>query len=505
MNSAELSILTNIIGAVESGGQVYGNRNYSAYAGAYANSSIEYTCTLGWAQNYGYEAMKLCQIIFNRNPQEFRSADTADIESMLNVDWVAMKWNPNASQKRALIAIISTNTGKKCQDELFEELMTQYTKKALEYDPTMSVQAQMMWCEICHLGGYSPTKRIFDRAKRPFTEDTIFESLIQDQKDTKSSNQVGDKKFQSRHECCVRWIKQYVSKEEQTMTEAQLRNNVAKFLDKYRGISEGSEAHKEIINIFNNSGLCTRYKMTTKDAWCATAVSAAFIANKLAGKLGSGALFECVECSCNYMIELAKKQGIWEEKDSYVPKTGDVILYDWQDSASSYSTTDNKGSSEHVGIVDSCDGSNIKVIEGNKNDTVEFRTIRVNGRYIRGFIVPKYHEFSSIIVHDVKDDELQEAQGAPDKIIASSKNLFEISKDTSPNYTPVFAGKITAGVLNVRKWAGTESAKCSFSPLHKGDIVLVSDAILDKNNKTWYFIKVGTRYGFVSSSYVVKA
>lgn len=503
MNSAELSILTNIIGAVESGGQVYGNRNYSAYAGAYANSSIEYTCTLGWAQNYGYEAMKLCQIIFNRNPQEFRSADTADIESMLNVDWVAMKWNPNASQKRALIAIISTNTGKKCQDELFEELMTQYTKKALEYDPTMSVQAQMMWCEIYHLGGYSPTKRIFDRAKRPFTEDTIFESLIQDQKDTKSSNQVGDKKFQSRHECCVRWIKQYVSKEEQTMTEAQLRNNVAKFLDKYRGISEGSEAHKEIINIFNNSGLCTRYKMTTKDAWCATAVSAAFIANKLAGKLGSGALFECVECSCNYMIKLAKKQGIWQERDDYVPKTGDVIFYDWQDTTDS--TSDNKGSSEHTGVVDSCDGRIIKVIEGNKNDTVEFRTLYVNSRYIRGFITPKYYDYSSVPSHDsVYDDTLQEVQGIPDKLIASSRNIFEVSKNTAPSYVPLFAGKVTASALNVRKWAGTENARCSFSPLKQGDIVIISDAILDSKYKTWYFIKYNSKHGFVSSSYIKK-
>lgn len=504
MNREELKILTNIIGAVESGGQVYGKRDYSAYAGAYTNSDKEYTCTLGWAQNYGYEAIELCQRIFDKDTDAFRKADSANIESKLNSDWVAERWNPNSAEKKALISIITTDAGKQCQDELFEELMQKYIAQALKYDSNMSIQAQMMWCEICHLGGYNPTKRIFDRAQKPYTEDTIFASLLLDQKDKSSNNQVGDKKFQSRHEHCVRWISQYVPKEVQKMTETQLRDNVANFLVKYLGVSEGSKAHKEILSIFNNSGLCPRYTMTTKDAWCATAASSAFIANNLAGKQGSGALFECVECSCNYMIELAKKQGIWQERDDYVPKTGDLIFYDWQDTTSSAS--DNKGSSEHVGIVDECDGRVIKAIEGNKNDTVEFRTIEVNGRYIRGFITPNYSDYAdkNIPTDSVYDDEPQEAQGIPDKIIASSRTKFEISKSSSPNYIPIFAGKVTASALNVRRWAGTENDRCSFSPLKQGDIVLVNDAILDKNNKTWYFIKYNSKHGFVSSSYISK-
>ena len=43
MNSKELSILTNIIGGVESGGQVYGKRNFAAYAGKGKNSENEKT------------------------------------------------------------------------------------------------------------------------------------------------------------------------------------------------------------------------------------------------------------------------------------------------------------------------------------------------------------------------------------------------------------------------------------------------------------------------------
>lgn len=46
MDKKQLEILTNIIGGVESGGQVYGQRRYEAYAGKRANSENEKTCTL---------------------------------------------------------------------------------------------------------------------------------------------------------------------------------------------------------------------------------------------------------------------------------------------------------------------------------------------------------------------------------------------------------------------------------------------------------------------------
>ena len=172
MNDKNMAVLVNIIGAVESGGQIYGNRRYEAYAGPYTNSNKEVTCTLGWAQNYGNEGRKLCQMILQKDPSAFRKADTAGIESKLSVDWVAAKWAPTTAQKNALIAIITTPAGKECQDVLFAELMEKYIKSAEEYGVT-DVKAQMMWCEIEHLGGLSPTKRIFNRAAKPYTPDSI--------------------------------------------------------------------------------------------------------------------------------------------------------------------------------------------------------------------------------------------------------------------------------------------------------------------------------------------
>lgn len=163
------------------------------------------------------------------------------------------------------------------------------------------------------------------------------------------------------------------------------RQKPVNWLAQYVGIAKGSEEHKAILKVFNDSRLCTRYTMTVNDAWCATATSAAFIASGLSD------IFPCVECSCENMIKLAKKAGIWVENDAYVPSTGDVILYDWDDNG----VGDCTGWSDHVGIVVSCDGENIKVIEGNKNNTVGYRTLAVNGRYIRGFITPKFSGDSS--------------------------------------------------------------------------------------------------------------
>lgn len=183
---------------------------------------------------------------------------------------------------------------------------------------------------------------------------------------------------------CMAIVEQYeltqYDEENQMATEFELRERVATWLNGYKGVTEGSTGHKEILSIFNDSGLCSRYKMTTSDAWCATAVSAAFIACGLAN------IFPCVECSCYYMLTLAQKAGIWVEDDSFVPDVGDVILYDWDDNGNS----DNTGYPDHVGIVQKVSGITLTVIEGNKSNTVGTRTIQVNGLYIRGFITPNY-------------------------------------------------------------------------------------------------------------------
>ena len=233
MNKNEYDILTNIIGAVETGGQVYGKRRYDVYTKPYTNSKLEHTITLGWAGFYGGEARRLIQMIYDAYPDGFKKIDSAGaIQAMLSKDWVAMKWNPSTAQKNVLIQLIDSETGHRMQDALFQEEMKTYVAEC-EKTYTSNVKAIMMYCEIRHLGGKSGADRIFRRCNGNYDLDGIMASLVADQKDTFSSNQVGDAVFWSRHVKCRQFIDQHITEEEGIkMTPKQL----AKILLRQQGL-----------------------------------------------------------------------------------------------------------------------------------------------------------------------------------------------------------------------------------------------------------------------------
>ena len=158
------------------------------------------------------------------------------------------------------------------------------------------------------------------------------------------------------------------------------RNEIVTLAQSWVGIKEGSNGHQEILDIYNSQAELPRgYKMTIKDAWCAATITA------LAVKLKATDIIP-PECSCLRMIDKAKSMGIWVENDAYVPQPGDIMMYDWDDTGSG----DNKNNPDHVGIVEKISGNTITVIEGNYSGAVKRRSVLVNGKYIRGYIVPKY-------------------------------------------------------------------------------------------------------------------
>ena len=166
------------------------------------------------------------------------------------------------------------------------------------------------------------------------------------------------------------------------MNELDIRNKIVNTAAGYVGATQGSSKHIDIVNTYNAIKPLPRgYKLKTSDAWCAATVSA------MAAKCN---LLDIIpaECSCVSMVTLAQKLGIWQENDAYVPKAGDIILYDWQDNGNG----NNVGTPDHVGIVAGVSGSTITVIEGNKGSPAQvgYRYIAVNGRYIRGYILPNY-------------------------------------------------------------------------------------------------------------------
>lgn len=163
------------------------------------------------------------------------------------------------------------------------------------------------------------------------------------------------------------------------MTEDAIRQKVVAEARKLLGIKEGTAEHKKIVDVYNSLPKLPRgYTLTDKDAWCAATMSYIGIVLGISHVL-------LPECSCSRMIELYKAQRLWMEADDYVPKPGDLVMYDW-DAKSGECT----GAPDHVGMVEKVEGKTITVIEGNYDNSVKRRQIVVEYVKIRGYCLPDY-------------------------------------------------------------------------------------------------------------------
>ncbi len=150
----------------------------------------------------------------------------------------------------------------------------------------------------------------------------------------------------------------------------------------YIGTCGGSSAHADILHYFNTVKPMG-HTAKKSDPWCGEFVSACAI--QAFGKTVAKKYFP-LSAACVYIINEAKKKNIWVESDKYIPEAGDWILYDWDDTGKG----DNKNKPDHVGIVEYYKAGYIHVIEGNKHDKCARRKLRIDGRYIRGFVTPDY-------------------------------------------------------------------------------------------------------------------
>ncbi len=303
------------------------------------------------------------------------------------------------------------------------------------------------------------------------------------------------------------------------------------------GKNESDGSYKEIIDLYNSfiGALPRGTKMLYEWPWCAATWSA------LAIKLGYTAIMP-IEISCYYLIEAAKKMGCWVEDDGYIPSPADGILYDWDDSGSG----ENTGNPDHIGTVEYVSGGYITVIEGNYNNAVKRRTISINGKYIRGFITPRYEdnevsaptqdENKSIntIVHEVITGLWGDGETRKKALEAKGYNYAEIqsrvteilngSVSTTPNVPA--SGKVTAtayaksfdknvsGVYTVsansglycRNDAGKNKKALCLIP--NGTKVRCYGYYTTYNGTKWLYVQFelnGVQYtGFCSSNYLKK-
>ena len=254
------------------------------------------------------------------------------------------------------------------------------------------------------------------------------------------------------------------------------RESVAGQMLAWEGYSERDGRYRAIIDGYNaylptavKAG-CANYSIKYSDEWCATCASYAYIA------CGLGYMFP-VECSCPRMITLAQKMGIWQEADGYIPSIADAVLYDWDDSGKG----DNTGTADHIGIVIAVDGDTFVVMEGNNGESVRRRTMSVNGKYIRGFITPKFSD----------NDTVKETV---------NKKVYEVSKTGTPNKSVcVKWGLLKNNQKVTPRLQPDESAKpCSFAPVQPLTRIDVYDYITTA--KRWAYCKINGKYGFILAS-----
>lgn len=264
------------------------------------------------------------------------------------------------------------------------------------------------------------------------------------------------------------------------------REDIVAQICSWEGWSEVNGKFRQIIDIYNyylpqaiKTGTMN-YKVRYTDEWCATAASAAYI------QAGAPELFP-VECGCPRNIKLAQQMGIWQEADSYMPKPADAVLYDWQDSGSG----DNTGTPDHIGIVISVDeqAGIFVVMEGNKDETVGRRTMQINGKYIRGFITPKFPEVSVTVKNAKKTEEAKPA---------SKANIYEISGTGTPSRKVFKTGLLKNNQkVTARRQPISGAAPCSFSPVSGLTRIDVCDTITDRDGIGWNYCCVGGKYGFI--------
>ena len=170
-------------------------------------------------------------------------------------------------------------------------------------------------------------------------------------------------------------VSRWISPQEQTA-----RQTLVQTAQNYLGCNESDGSHEKIIDAYNAFEPNPRdYKVTYEDNWCATFGSA------VALEAGMTDIIP-MECSCEQQINLFKALDRWQEDECYLPHTGDYIYYVWDE----WRSGDCTAWADHVGIVVDTFGPVIQVIEGNKDDAVEYRYIFVNDICIRGFGLPDY-------------------------------------------------------------------------------------------------------------------
>lgn len=551
MLKENITVLRKILYAVETGGQVYGNQRYNAFIGAGANTPNEKAITIGAGQWYAGEAKRLLQKIQRGNPALFKKMDTQGLESdLLKKNWSTYAISPSSAKAKCIISIISSDLGIKCQDELMEEQIAEYSESIAKKYGTMPDDAMMECINIIHQGGASALQRILSKAKKPYTSETIYAALCTDPVDPRP-NQVGD--YTTRQKKVIEMIRKYAKKEAMTVAKTKLQEFTD--LGDYYASNGGYLEKKSnaYLDDFKKNAGYNNYTKFARDVdswgqpgcqgqpWCAE-----YQFWKLAKVLGitkalqimGGGFYNCVSITNH-----AKANGTWHKS----PKVGALIIFrngSHVGSVRKYNKTyvyTNEGNTSSVaGVVangGACRNKQYKLTDsaidgyiwidwGEEKTTASTwkatgtATSTVDDLYIRetpnGYVLGQINKGNRVEINGEKSGMWTKIKVAGIGIswaatkylqIDGVKNITTTISKKQDKAQRLYTGQVTASSLNVRTWAGAEYPNIKKYPtLNKGNKVDVMNFTQKaKDGTSWHYIRiVGKYFGFVSAKYIKK-
>lgn len=450
MTTEQKNVLRKIIYAVETGGQVYGQQDYSDFTEAYTNSSEEHAITIGAGQWYATEAQTLLKRIHDADTEAWSRLDNIGLwEQVQEADWSCFNISRNSQFANLIVQLISSKIGIKCQDSLMDEQLAAYADEAFKQGVT-DARGQAMCVNFRHQGGQGAVTRILAKTQKPYTLDNLYAAC-----QTDTGNQVGA--YKDRQKFVYNALKTHFPESEETGMNAidkliQIAKNEVGYLEK----ASNSQLDSKTANAGENN--YTKYWRDVKPSyqgqpWCAGFVSWCFM--KAFGQEKAKELLKhWPYVYCPTMADLFTLNSN--------PKVGDIVIF--------Y----RNGVFAHTGIVIKVSGDRFWTVEGN---TSGGSTIIANG----GGVCQKSYYNSNL----------------PGTKFCTPN--YSLVKDTTPvsDSDTVKKQNIRAYIAQIKKDTKcyTKSNKNSpsklFPKLKKGAVVEVMKYTeTDSSGLKWYFIRI---------------
>lgn len=341
MTNEQKAVLRKIIYAVETGGQVYGQQDYSDFTEAYTNSSEEHAITIGAGAWYATEAQTLLKRIHDADPEAWDRLDNIGLwEQVQNEDWSCYNISSKSQFAKLIVRLISSKTGIKCQDSLMDEQLAIYTDEALKRGVT-DARGQAMCVNFRHQGGLGAVTRILAKTQKPYTLDNLYAAC-----QTDTGNQVGA--YKDRQRFVYNALKTYFPESEDKSMNAidkliQIAKNEVGYLEK----ASNSQLDSKTANAGENN--YTKYWRDIKPDYQGQPWCAAFVSWCMMKAFGLDTAKKLLKhwpyVYCPTMADLFTLNSN--------PKVGDIVIF--------Y----RNGTFTHTGIVIKVSGDRFWTVEGN--------------------------------------------------------------------------------------------------------------------------------------------